>query len=220
MEPKEKNIQKLAETFIVEKTEKSFKNLFDRLRPGILNHCFLILKEQELAEDAFLNTMGKIWTKIEQYNDDRGNFSTWCYNIARNESLLLMKSRKKYNNRTDLEIEFLSERNTIGDMGGIYTMEEDHSYAFGAEEDSLDSVYEHVLNEIRELPDLYRDIMIDREIHNMKYKDIAEKYGIKKRSIATRIRRARNKIKKIMEDRIDTSNRTSKKIIKENVKTI
>jgi len=164
--------------------------------------------------------MGKIWTKIEQYNDDRGNFSTWCYNIARNESLLLMKSRKKYNNRTDLEIEFLSERNTIGDMGGIYTMEEDHSYAFGAEEDSLDSVYEHILNEIRELPDLYRDIMIDREIHNMKYKDIAEKYGIKKRSIATRIRRARNKIKKIIEDRIETPNRTSKKIIKENVKTI
>jgi DNA-directed RNA polymerase specialized sigma24 family protein len=56
-----------------------------------------------------------------------------------------------------------------------------------------------VLSEIRELPDLYRDIMIDREINNMKYKDIAEKYGIKKRSIATRIRRARNKIKKIME---------------------
>jgi DNA-directed RNA polymerase specialized sigma24 family protein len=34
----------------------------------------------------------------------------------------------------------------------------------------------------------------------MKYKDIADKYGIKKRSIATRIRRARTKIRKKMED--------------------
>lgn len=199
MEGKEKNIQRLAEDFITQKTDKSFKNLFDRLRPGVLNHCYLILKEQELAEDAFLNTMAKIWTKIEQYNDDRGNFSTWCYNIARNESLLLLKSRKKYNNRTDIEIEFLSEKNTIGDMGGVYNMEDDFSYAFMSEENDMDAIYESVLSEIRELPDLYRDIMIDREINNMKYKDIAEKYGIKKRSIATRIRRARNKIKKIME---------------------
>jgi RNA polymerase sigma-70 factor (ECF subfamily) len=199
MEGKEKNIQRLAEDFIAQKTDKSFKNLFDRLRPGVLNHCYLILKEQELAEDAFLNTMAKIWTKIEQYNDDRGNFSTWCYNIARNESLLLLKSRKKYNNRTDIEIEFLSEKNTIGDMGGVYNMEDDFNYAFMSEENDMDAIYESVLSEIRELPDLYRDIMIDREINNMKYKDIAEKYGIKKRSIATRIRRARNKIKKIME---------------------
>jgi RNA polymerase sigma-70 factor (ECF subfamily) len=199
MEGKEKNIQRLAEDFITQKTDKSFKNLFDRLRPGVLNHCYLILKEQELAEDAFLNTMAKIWTKIEQYNDDRGNFSTWCYNIARNESLLLLKSRKKYNNRTDIEIEFLSEKNTIGDIGGVYIMEDDFNYAFMSEENDMDAIYESVLSEIRELPDLYRDIMIDREINNMKYKDIAEKYGIKKRSIATRIRRARNKIKKIME---------------------
>ena len=199
MEGKEKNIQRLAEDFITQKTDKSFKNLFDRLRPGVLNHCYLILKEQELAEDAFLNTMAKIWTKIEQYNDDRGNFSTWCYNIARNESLLLLKSRKKYNSRTDIEIEFLSEKNTIGNMGGVYNMEDDFSYAFMNEENDMDVIYESVLSEIRELPDLYRDIMIDREINNMKYKDIAEKYGIKKRSIATRIRRARNKIKKIME---------------------
>lgn len=52
------------------------------------------------------------------------------------------------------------------------------------------------MDEIRDLPELYRDIMIDREINHMKYKDIAEKYGIKKRSIATRIRRARGKIRK------------------------
>jgi DNA-directed RNA polymerase specialized sigma24 family protein len=41
--------------------------------------------------------------------------------------------------------------------------------------------------------------MIDREINGMKYKDIAEKYGIKKRSIATRIRRARGRIRKKMD---------------------
>ena len=81
-------------------------------------------------------------------------------------------------------------------------MEDDPSYAFFNEGSNLDDVYESVLDEIRDLPELYRDIMIDREINNMKYKDIAEKYGIKKRSIATRIRRARGKIRKKIDGNI------------------
>jgi RNA polymerase sigma-70 factor (ECF subfamily) len=193
---RETNIQKLAESFIINRSDKCFSDLFNRLKPGVSNHCFLILKDPELAEDAFLNTMSKVWLKIDQYDLERGNFSTWCYNIARNESLLLMKSRKRLVSHEDGDLEFLSSKNTIGDIGGFYTLEDDPGYAFFAEENTIDSVYESVLDEIRSLPETYRDIMIDREINGMKYKDIAEKYGIKKRSIATRIRRARGRIRK------------------------
>lgn len=196
---KEKNIQKLAEDFIVSKNNKSFNDLFERLRPGVSNHCFLILKDLELAEDAFLNTMAKIWSKIDQYDLERGNFSTWCYNIARNESLLLMKSRKRYASHEDSQLEYLSTKNSIGNLGGFYVMEEDPDYAFFSEENKIDLVYESILDEIRKLPELYREIMIDREINGMKYKDIADKYNIKKRSIATRIRRARGRIRKKMD---------------------
>ena len=198
-ETKETNIQTLAEDFILTKTDKSFSDLFNRLKPGVSNHCFLILKDMELAEDAFLNTMSKIWLKIDQYDMGRGNFSTWCYNIARNESLLLMKSRKRLIAHEDGDLEYLSSKNTIGDIGGFYTIEDDPAYGFFNEENTIDSVYESVLDEIRSLPETYRDIMIDREINGMKYKDIAEKYGIKKRSIATRIRRARGRIRKKMD---------------------
>jgi RNA polymerase sigma-70 factor (ECF subfamily) len=198
-ETKETNIQTLAEDFILKKTDKSFSDLFNRLKPGVSNHCFLILKDMELAEDAFLNTMSKIWLKIDQYDMERGNFSTWCYNIARNESLLLMKSRKRLIAHEDGDLEYLSSKNTIGDIGGFYTIEDDPAYGFFNEENTIDSVYESVLDEIRSLPETYRDIMIDREINGMKYKDIAEKYGIKKRSIATRIRRARGRIRKKMD---------------------
>jgi RNA polymerase sigma-70 factor (ECF subfamily) len=196
---KEKNIQKLAEDFIKSRNDKSFNDLFERLKPGVSNHCFLILKDIELAEDAFLNTMSKIWSKIDQYDLERGNFSTWCYNIARNESLLLMKSRKRYSNHEDSQLEYLSSKNSLGDLGGFYLIEEDPEYCFYSEENEIDLVYESVLEEIRKLPELYREIMVDREINGMKYKDIAEKYNIKKRSIATRIRRARARIRKKME---------------------
>lgn len=194
---KEKNIQVLAENFIQGKDDTSFKFLFDRLKPGILNHCFTILNDMELAEDAFLNSMAKVWQKIDQYDVEKGNFSTWCYNIAKNESLLLQKSRKRLVSKTTEEIELDSTKMDSDSV--VYSVEDDPIWSFLAGGSDIDEVYEQVVDEIRELPVLYRDIMIDREINGMKYKDIADKYGIKKRSIATRIRRARTKIRKKIE---------------------
>jgi len=196
-EKNETNIQVLAENFMFSRDERSFRDLFERLKPGLLNHCFVILKDRELAEDAFINAMSKIWSKIDQYDDERGNFSTWCYNIARNESLLVIKSRNKYVSQNEKEMDFHSSK-LESFLGDQYTLEERSEYAFFDEENCIDSVYDSVIDEIRSLPELYRDIMVDREINGMKYKDIAVKYGIKKRSIATRIRRARAKIKKKM----------------------
>jgi len=194
---KEKNIQVLAENFIQGKDDMSFKFLFERLKPGVLNHCFTILNDMELAEDAFLNSMSKVWQKIDQYDAGKGNFSTWCYNIAKNESLLLQKSRKRLVTKTTEEIELDSTKMDSDSV--VYSVEEDPIWSFLSGGSDIDEVYEQVVDEIRELPVLYRDIMIDREINGMKYKDIADKYGIKKRSIATRIRRARTKIRKKIE---------------------
>ena len=194
---KEKNIQVLAENFIKTKNEREFNPLYERVRPGVLNHCYAILKDFELAEDAFSNAMSKVYLKIDQYDSDRGNFSTWCYNIARNESLLLLKSRKRYVSQSSEEMEFTSAK--AEEKNPSYDIEGDPLWEFLCGGSDIDDVYEQVIDEIKDLGPLYRDIMIDREINGMKYKDIAEKYGIKKRSIATRIRRARGRIRKKME---------------------
>ena len=193
-----KNIQELAESFMRTSSEKDFVELYKRIKPGLLNHCKSILVEQDAAEDAVSNTMAKIWTKISQYDSSRGNFSTWCYNIARNESLLLLKTRKKYVHLSIEDLDYSSSKNE--EKNPSYNIDEDPLWSFASEGESIDDMYETAIEEIRSLPSLYRDIMIDREINGMKYKDIAEKYGIKKRSIATRIRRARNKIRLKMEE--------------------
>jgi DNA-directed RNA polymerase specialized sigma24 family protein len=54
-----------------------------------------------------------------------------------------------------------------------------------------------VLEKMEHLPAIYKDILMDREIHKMKYQEIADKYSMKKRAIATRIRRARIKIREM-----------------------
>lgn len=184
------NIQVIAEKFISNRSDKNFKVLYDRLKIGLRNRCYLILGDKDLAEDAFLNCMFKIWQKIDQYDNERGNFSTWCYSIARNEALLIIKERKKYKNKTENEVEVLS--NIMQDNSILNISYEGCMFD---EEDKTEEIYNKIIEEIKNLPDLYKDIMIDREINNMKYDEIAEKYNIKRRSIATRIRRARNRIK-------------------------
>jgi RNA polymerase sigma factor (sigma-70 family) len=191
-----KGIQKLADEFIETRSERVFAALYERLKPGIINHCNLILKERELAEDAFVNTISKVWTKIDQYDKARGNFSTWCYNIARNESLLILKTNSRYYRSDDVQLEYASADHEAKNPS--YTIEEDPLWAFAYEKEDIDAVYERAVDEINSLSPLYKDIMIDREINGMKYEDIADKYGLNRKSVATRIRRARNKIKEAL----------------------
>lgn len=193
-----KNIQELAESFMKTSSERDFVELYKRIKPGLLNHCKSILVEPEAAEDAVSNTMAKIWTKISQYDPLRGNFSTWVYNIARNESLVIKKCEDRY-------MPIIQEvvKNSDDPDDGQITInkfEEDNSFevGFGKEEQNeMEGLYENVIERMKDLPDIYKDILFDREILRMKYQDIADKHGMKKRAIATRIRRARLKVREM-----------------------
>jgi RNA polymerase sigma-70 factor (ECF subfamily) len=193
-----KNIQELAESFMKTSSEKDFVELYKRIKPGLLNHCKSILVEPEAAEDAVSNTMAKIWTKISQYDPLRGNFSTWVYNIARNESLVIKKCEDRYMPIIQ-EVVKNSDNPDDGQIT-INRFEEENSFeaSFGKEEQyEMEGLYENVIERMKDLPDIYKDILFDREILRMKYQDIADKHGMKKRAIATRIRRARLKVREM-----------------------
>ncbi len=193
-----KNIQELAESFMRTSSEKDFVELYKRIKPGLLNHCKSILVEQEAAEDAVSNTMAKIWTKISQYDPSRGNFSTWVYNIARNESLVIKKNEDRYmpiihemvKNSDDSEEHVSPSTPTVvhGDTTCDY---------IAMDNDEMEDLYDNVIEKMNDLPEIYKDILYDREILRMKYQEIADKHGMKKRAIATRIRRARLKVREM-----------------------
>ena len=192
-----KNIQELAETFFRTTDEKDFNNLYERIKPGLLNHCRTILIENEVAEDAVSNTMAKIWTKKHQYDPLRGHFSTWIYNIARNESLLIKKKKQRFlpmlSESLDLEDDENGTRFSKIEASNFF----DPDWSLEKEENRFDSLYDQVVERMKDLPEIYKEILIDREIEKMKYQDIAEKHGMKKRAVATRIRRARIKIRQM-----------------------
>lgn len=193
-----KNIQELAESFMRTSSEKDFVELYKRIKPGILNHCKSILVEVEAAEDAVSNTMAKVWTKISQYDPQRGNFSTWVYNIARNESLVIKKSEDKYLPIINEVVRdnYDSDDHTPTEINR-FEQENNYDQSFESGENEMNNLYEDVLEKMKSLPDIYKEILYDREILRMKYQEIADKHGMKKRAVATRIRRARLKVREM-----------------------
>lgn len=193
--PSSSQIQTLAMEFYRTRTEKSFSAMYERLKPGMTYHAMSVLKDQSLASDVVNVAFTKIWQKIEQYNP-YWCFSTWAYKIVRNESMQLVRREKQFST--------LEDANGVDKTDSMRFVEysnqtsEDHiynpDYFADEEEDFNKTVYEKVLKQISDLPKTYKEIMVDRELNDMKYKDIAEKYKININSVKTRIKRARMQI--------------------------
>ena len=69
---------------------------------------------------------------------------------------------------------------------------------FIEEDEALMNSYELALKAIQDLKPMYRDIIEDRLLNNMKYEDIASKYGVPLQTVKNRIRRGKILIQESM----------------------
>ena len=186
--------RELTENFLETRSESDFTALFYKIKPGITNYINKIVKDKELAEDIAVNTLAKMWTKIDQF-DPQYQITTWLYRIAFNDSLAHINQRNK-NSSLDQLSEFGVEINENGiinlDMAGAF-----EEYEMKTEQDYLDEdnelmmTYEKTLKAIDSLKEMYKSILVDRLINDMKYEDIAEKHALPLQTIKNRIRRGK-----------------------------
>ena len=153
-----------------------------------------IVKDGDVAEDIAVNTLTKMWTKIDQY-DPKYQITTWLYRIAFNESLGYINKRNK---KTSLDAlsDFGVEVNNAGSTNlTLNDMFEDVNQMteqdFLDEDNELIERYTSALNAMQGLKDMYKDIVVDRLVNNMKYDAIAEKYGVSLQTVKNRIRRGK-----------------------------
>lgn len=196
---KAKGLQKIALEFHKSRSERDFNKLYNRLKPGMIFHAMNLLKDEASAEDVVSIAFTKIWVKIDQYNK-YWNFSTWAYRIVHNEAMQHIRKNKmlvalegngNYNHTDNMQY---SEYNLLRNGAEEELVSVDPNWDLDENEDVHQMVYEKVLKEINGLSKFYKDIMIDRELNGMKYKQIAEKHNININSVKTRIKRARMQI--------------------------
>ena len=188
------NYRELTEDFIQTKSEKSFTTLYNRIKPGLTAYVYKIVKDSEIAEDIAVNTLTKMWTKIDQY-DPKYQITTWLYRIAFNESLGYIAKRNKKTSLDKLN-EFGVEVNNAG-ATTVSLDEALNDFEMMTEQDYLDEqnalmeTYGLALEAMNGLKGMYKEIVVDRLINNMKYDEIAEKHNVSLQTVKNRIRRGK-----------------------------
>lgn len=189
--PVTSELQKIALNFVTTRTEASFAALYHRLRPGLRKMIQKYSFDEETAQEILSVTLSKAYMFVEMY-DARWHFSTWVYRICQNECLMEIRRKNQL-----YSLENMRENNIRVKPIEKSDMETEADYEFYTEEEefTVETVYDEVMAEIQKLPAPYRDVLEDREVHKLKYEEIAEKRQIKINTVRSRIHVAKKLIK-------------------------
>lgn len=188
---KEESLQEIALNFVDKRTETSFNKLYYRLKPGLRKLISRYHQDDETAEEILAITLSKAFLFADMY-DPRWNFSTWVYKICQNECLMELRRKNATFSLNAMEEANIKVKPMEEDE---WTTNPDYEYYDDVEVVEVDDVYTEVMNEIDTLPSPYKDILQDREIHKLKYEEIAEKRNIKINTVRSRIHVAKKLVK-------------------------
>lgn len=163
--------------------ERAFNKLVERYQERLYWHCRKIVIQHEDADDALQNTFVKAWNSLEGFRSDSALY-TWLYRIATNESLTLLKKKKKFENHGNLDEYVLSlSENLSAD-----------SYFDG------DETERKLQSAILGLPEKQRLVFNMKYYDDMKYNDIADILDTSVGALKASYHHAVKKIEKFMQE--------------------
>ena len=173
------------EKVFVERTGKDFSTLYKKYYPKLIYFTARMLETNKMdiqyAEDISTDSFLTAFEKIEKYEKDKAQFSTWLFTIAKNLALQSIKNIKR---QISLDVEYDEEGTTMKDF--IREDEPETERYFANEMKAklmMDSIYE--------LKEPYKTVIEMREVKKMAYKDIAETLGKNLSTIKSQIRNGR-----------------------------
>ena len=200
---KKKTYKELALEFKKTRKESTYNELYHKMKPGLKNYVYNIIKDPLITEDIVSHTLTTVYLKIDQYNEDY-QITTWAYRIAYNECIGWIRFRNK-----KISMNVFTDAGVEPPMDSPFTLRKD-SYLPMTEEDWEDE--QTILDEqvrltheaINALPPMYKRYMIERFLNHRSYQDILEimqesEKGINLQTVKNRIFRGRKIVKKQLE---------------------
>lgn len=164
-----------------ERTGKDFSSLYTKYYPKLVYFTSKITNDPQKAEDISTDSFMAAFEKIEKYEKEKSQFSTWLFTIAKNLALQDLKSEKK---TMSLDIEFDDEGTTMKD----FIQEEDNdNFLHEIHAKKAEIMKKHISN----LKNPYRDVIEMRELKRMSYKDISDKLNLNLSTVKSQIRNGR-----------------------------
>ena len=142
----------------------------------IIKMCRAYTNSQEDFEDYYQEVCLQIWRSNSNFKQE-SEWSTWIYRISLNVCLTLLK--KKKNNKQHFASDYLPPE----------LVEDCHAF----EDESLN----HLYNAIRQLSEIDRGVIM-LYLEEKSYQEIAEIIGTNPNNIGVRIKRIKERLKKIL----------------------
>ncbi len=133
---------------------QDFARLYDQYVGPIFNFIYYKTLHRETAEDLTSETFLKALKKFHTFDENKGKFSTWLYQIARNNVIDYYKSKKSHLNIDDVW-DLADDEDILQDIENAEKLKE-------------------VKRHLKKLSKDQREIVILRVWNEMPYKEIAE----------------------------------------------
>jgi RNA polymerase sigma-70 factor (ECF subfamily) len=172
------------EKFFIEKTGKDFTELYKKYYPKLIYYTSKMCNDPQKTEDIATDSFLTAFEKINKYEMEKAQFSTWLFTIAKNLALQAIKNDKK---SVSLDTEYDDEGTTMKD----FISERYDDYNNHQIYDSNEIKANIMINHISKLKEPYRKVIEMREIKKMSYQEISDILGENLSTIKSRIRNAR-----------------------------
>jgi RNA polymerase sigma-70 factor, ECF subfamily len=169
------------EKIFVERTGKDFSTLYKKYYPKLIYYTSKMCNDPQKAEDISTDSFLTAFEKIDKYDVEKAQFSTWLFTIAKNLALQSIKNDKR---SISLDVEYDNEGTTMKDF---ITQEESDVVLH----DVQDKKAEIMKKRIDCLKEPYKSVIEMREIKRMSYKDISDTLGKNLSTIKSQIRNGR-----------------------------
>ena len=170
------------EKLFVEKTGKDFSTLYKKYYPKLIYYTSKMCNDPQKTEDIATDSFMTAFEKIEKYDEEKAQFSTWLFTIAKNLALQAIKNDKK---SVSLDVEYDDEGTTMKDF--IPQDFQNEIEVFESNDLKAEIMKEH----ISQLKEPYKSVIEMREIKMMSYKDISDVLGKNLSTIKSQIRNGR-----------------------------
>lgn len=172
-----------------------FDLLVRRYKTRLFNYLLRLIGDPDLAEELAQDAFVRAYVHADKYRTI-ARFSTWLYTIATN--LVRNRYRKKKRRPQVLSL-FYTAPGSDEEF-----MQEIADDAPNPEQLAVGQDLERLMTEVtQQIPERYREPFILREVNQLSYEEIRAVTGLKLGTVRSRINRARNHFRRIIEPMLE-----------------